>query len=661
MAIDTELETKTIIHDYLTGKEIDITHKPEELVRQNYLKELVEEYEYPKENIATEVPITFGRDVVKDINKNSPKRADIVIYKTSKKKYDEIYIIVETKKKDEENGEAQVKSYGNASTASIVIWTNETETKYWEKTNQINGNTYQPKLTLPKYNHYYNEKDFKLLKKDLLPASDLQVKFKKIHNNIYANTKSSDKTSVFNQMLYILFIKLYDEKLFKPECQFYISENEQNEILKTGNSTSFTKRIKTLFNNVKQSTDFSDVFSGKEEIELLPEQVAYIVSEIQYLALLYTDVKGEAFQAFINNYFRGDAGQFFTPDPIKKMMVQILKPEPVTDVIIDPACGSGGFLVTTIEYFKNLIKIREGIIDSNGSPLPDRMLSRQQKELVAGQVKTIANKNILGVDFDNNLTKIAKMYMVMVDDGHSGIFTHNSLTNFKELAETGRIKPECASVVMTNPPFGTKGKINRKDILENFDLGYKWKKDKKSQKYILLEQTEQNLQGASGKSSGQIPDVLFIERSYELLKPGGRMGIVLPDGDLSNESLEYVRQWIVDHLLVVGVISLPGLTFVPFGAGPKSSVLICIKPRKGENIPEDYPVFFAQVDSIGYDVRGVTTYKYNDKGQVIDKEGNPIIGNKGAIAKYGMIDTDIPDVIKAWDKFAEKNKMIYWE
>ena len=280
--------------------------------------------------------------------------------------------------------------------------------------------------------------------------------------------------------------------------------------------------------------------------------------------------------------------------------------------------------------------------------------------LVASQIKDLAGKNILGTDFDNHLTRIAKMYMIMVDDGHSGIFTANALTPLSDLqANTGRIKKGCCDVILTNPPFGTKGKISRKDILEQFDLGYKWKKSSETGKYIICDKIEKNMLGGKKKGDGQIPDVLFIERCFHFLKPGGRMGIVLPDGDLSNQTLEYVRQWMIERMMIVGVISLPAHTFVPFGAGPKSSVLICVKPKDGK-VPEDYPVFFGKLSKIGYDVSGKVQYKRNEKGELIDIDGN-LIDEKDEISiQKRVIDTDIPELIESWHSFCENNKQYIW-
>lgn len=653
-------DDKKILKDYLTGKDIDVTNKPEEIVRQGFLKILHREYGYPKEHMAAEVPIFSGVSEVTDVLTGKPKRADIVIYKDEKQKYDETYIIVECKQENVDTGEVQAKSYGNNSTASIVIWHNGVETNIWERQKPTKYG-YKKRLYFPRYGEYYGSK--KIYKSELKPAVDLQLKFKRIHNNIYANTKSSDKTWVFNQMLYLLFIKMYDEKLFDEECKFYINDTEENEVLNTGTSKSFVKRINDLFEEVKTSADFSDVFSGREELELDIEQIAYIVSEIEYLNILFTDVKGEAFQAFINNYFRGDAGQFFTPDPIKKMIVKLLSPEPTKHIVFDPACGSAGFLVSTINHFRDLIKSREGLVDSEGNVLPDSKLSKKDKKLLAGEIKSIAGKNILGADFDNNLTKIAKMYMVMVDDGHAGITTCNTLLSLDEIMQitNGKIHKECCNIIMTNPPFGSKGKINRKDILENFDLGYKWKKDR-TDKYVITEKIEKNLIGGKKKGDGQIPDVLFIERCFEFLKPEGRMAIVLPDGDLSNVTLSYVRQWLSEHMLVVAVISLPPHTFVPFGAGPKSSILICKKPGKDEMIPEKYPIFYAKINKIGYDVRGKVLYKRNQNGVILNNDGNPIIdlNDDEYIARNGQVDSDIPQLILKWEEFRNKYKEYIW-
>ena len=282
----SEVLDSDFLTDILTGEKILRT--PEEVVRQNYINTLINEYGYPSEHIDKEVPIQYGVSEIKDVETGNPKRADIVVYNSSNKDADEIYIIIECKKPDIKTGELQVKSYGNATTASILIWHNELDTRYWEKSNKRREKGYNEKIYLPRYGEYYGTK--KIEKKDLKPSVDLQAKFKRIHNNIYANTSSSDKTRVFNQMLFLIFIKMYDEKLYDTQCKFFIDDKEYEDIKQKGISDTFKNRIFGMFDEVKNSPLYSDVFVAKDEIELSLEQVAFIVAELEYLDLLYTDV-----------------------------------------------------------------------------------------------------------------------------------------------------------------------------------------------------------------------------------------------------------------------------------------------------------------------------------------------------------------------------------
>ena len=634
---------------YIRG--VEIVETPEEKVRQEYARRLVEEYDYPKECIDFEVTITMGRD--------EKRRADIVVFRNKKKLYEDIYIIAETKMPDKEEGERQVKSYVSVTNAEIAIWTNGTEITYWERTKK--PQKFISRGYLPKCGQFYGEKE--ILKSDLRPASNLVETFKKIHNNVYANAPSGNKGKVFYEIIYILFAKLQDERSYDKECQFVIYDREWDEIQEKGKSESFEKRVFGLFEDAKERTEYKSVFGGDEKVSLPLEQIVYIVSELEYLKILATDAKGEAFQTFISAYFRGEAGQFFTPDPVKKLIVEMIDPKP-DEVVLDPACGSSGFLIFAIEHYKKFIKKPREWVKSD-ELLNDDELSNDQREILKREVKEIARDHIRGIDFDSDLTKVAKMYMVMVDDGHTGIHTVNSLIPLNQiLKETkGMIGEETADIIMTNPPFGTKGKVSRKDILSEFDFGYEWKRDKKTgefKKGKLL---------STKKGGGQVPDILFIERCIEFLKPNGRMGIILPDGDLTNRDTEFVRAWLKDRAQIVAVVSLPQETFVPFGAGVKPSILF-LKKLKGKT-PKRYPIFFANLEKIGYDIRGRKTYKRNEKGEVIDDEERPIEyltdrkGNKTKqdptlIELKGALDTDVPEVLKEWAKFKKEFKSHLW-
>ena len=639
---------------YIRG--VEIIETPEEKVRQEYVRRLVEEYGYPKELIDVEVPIQLGRD--------ESKRADIVVYrsKQDRERRENHNIIIECKEPDVKypDGEKQLRSYTNSTTAQIGVWTNGIEFRYWKRLKE--PDRYDEKGYLPKYGQEYGDK--KILKKELRPSSNLQATFKRIHDNIYANYKSGNKTKVFYQVIYLLFAKIQDEKSYEPECKFIIYDREWDEIRDKGISKTFEKRISDLFEQAKNRKEFEDILDGSQKIEIPIRQVANVISEFENITILNTDVKGEAFQAFISGQFRGDAGQFFTPDPIKALVVAMLEPEP-DEVVLDPACGSSGFLVFTINHYRNWVKKQKGWINEKGSVLDDTDLTPDQREILRGNIKEYAGVHIKGIDFDNDLTKVAKMYMVMVDDGHTNIWTSNSLIPFDELTTNtrGTITYEGIDIIMTNPPFGSKGKVEDPNILSGYDFGFAWRKDKKTGEF----DKEKLL--ASKRGGGQVPDILFIERCLSLLKKGGRMGIVLPDGDLTNQNTEFVRAWLKDKAQIVAVISLPQETFVPFGAGVKSSVLFLKKPK--DKLPERYPIFFANLERIGYDIRGRKTYKRNENGQVVDCDGRSIdyltdrTGNKtkqdpALIEMRGALDTDVPDVLSEWTKFRKEFKSYLW-
>lgn len=584
---------------------------PEETVRQEYIKRLVEEYGYPLEHIDVEVWIDDGSGKVVDVDTGQPKRADIVVYRSHTRQYDEIEIIVECKKKDIESGERQVKSYGNRTTAEILVWYNgNLPTRYWQRKRK--PNTWTPKAWLPRYGETYEDK--KIYKTDLRPAKNLVSVFNRIHNDIYANAKSGNKSKVFYQVIYLLFAKIEDELRFEKECNFVIYDREYELIEKGLDSQSFRERIiDDLFASVKKRPQFQDVFDENDRIEIPVLQIANIVSELEYISILDTDVKGEAFQTFLSSHFRGDAGQFFTPDPVKKMVVDMLEPPP-NKVVLDPACGSAGFLIFCLNKWKEALKEREGYIDDNGKPKSDHELSESERKHIRAELKLLAKDYIRGIDFDNDLTKVAKMYMVMVDDGHTGIYTINSLLPFDDIgkATNHEISRECADFILTNPPFGSKGKVKQVNILKEYDFGYSWKKV--NGKYI-----KDKFIGGN-KRSGQTPDILFIERCYQLLRFNGVLAIVLPDGDLTNQNTEFVRQWILEKFQVLAVISLPAHTFDPYGTGVKSCILIA---RKAKKVPDNYSIFFASINNIGYDIRGRTVYK-RINGMVVTEEEKPV-------------------------------------
>lgn len=619
------------VKDFISGDWIK--DKPEERVRQTYLKKLVEEYGYDPTNIKTEIPIKSGQTETK-------KPADIVIF--DGKGFDpgsHAYIIVEVKRMDRKDGKEQLISYVNSTTAEFAVWFNGKEIAYYQRFREPK-HEFIDIPDIPKLGENIGDVG-KYYKKQLTPASELKSTFETIHNYIYAN-EGLLKDKVFNEMLKIIFLKLIDEKLPSPKCEFRITKNEMEELEK-GGGKEFIKRIENLFKEVIKR--YFDVFGPDEKIYLKPITIGFVISQLQKYSLVNTpfDVKGTAFQTFVYAHQRGDRGEFFTPKPILDLVVEFLNPKEYED-LIDCACGSGGFLVSTMNYIRE--KIRRERPDLDGKD-------------IAMAIKDYARPHIHGIDFNPDLARVSKMYMILNDDGHTGIFSENSLIEWEKLNDS-RLKSGAGKlnlkayfdILMTNPPFGSKGKVTDKKILEKFELGYKW-----------LELKTGEYKKTMTLQNGQAPDILFIERCLEFLKPNGRMAIVLPDGDLTNSTLEYVRYFIDQNARFVAVISLPPETFIHSGTGVKGSVLFLQKLPKQELKKlkaSNYKVFTAVIEKIGYDIRGRIIFKRDKEGNSIKKEVD-VLNHEGTIQKklLPVVDTDIQDIIKKFKQF-KKEENITW-
>ena len=276
---------------------------------------------------------------------------------------------------------------------------------------------------------------------------------------------------------------------------------------------------------------------------------------------------------------RGTEGQFFTPRNVVKMAIEILDPK-IGEYIIDPACGSGGFLIVALEHvWKKL----------------DEEASKKgwSKEYLAGKRKDLASKFIAGIDKDSFLAKVTKAYMAIIGDGRGGIFCENSLVPLSEWNPKTRQKIELGKfdVLITNPPFGAKIPIRGERILEQYDLGFKWKFNKETKEWERTNKLQDK----------QPPQILFIERCLQSLKPGGRMAIVLPDGILGNVTEGYIRKFILDKAKILAVVDCPKETFAP-KPQTKTSVLFLQKKKKEEY--KNYPIFMAVAEKCGHDRRG---------------------------------------------------------
>lgn len=561
--------------DFISGQEVKATPEEVEAV-QVFSKQLVEDYGYPKSYIRTR-PQWRVKVRPSDTNKSYP--VDIAVFTSDKHTEDNIFIIVECKKKTRKDGKSQLQDYLRFSKAQLGVWFNGKERLFLRKIEKSGRVEFKEIPNIPKLGQSIAEIGA-LKRKDLKPTHNLKAIFKAIRNHLAANAVGTTRDETLaQQLINLIFCKIYDEKFKKPNdiVDFRVGIDEEPKKVE--------KRVKELFKRVK--TKYKEVFEESDEIKLDAKSIAYVVGELQNYCLLEAerDVIADAFETFIGPSLKGAQGQFFTPRNVVKMMVDILDPDE-DDLIIDPACGSGGFLIEALRHIW-------------------RKLDIEAKEYHWGEQdlyeekNAVAHKKIKGIEKDSFLAKVAKAYMALIGDGRGGIFCEDSLESPKNWSSKTRqeIQLEQFSILLTNPPFGSKIPVRGDEKLKQFDLAYKWKLDKKTVKWEMT-----NKLNNGGKKGGVEPQILFIERSLQFLDYGGRMAIVLPDGVLGNNKLGYIRQWLLEKARIVAVIDVPIETFQP-NTGTKTSILVLQKLPK-EKIPEDYPIFMAVAETCGHDRRG---------------------------------------------------------
>lgn len=489
------------------------------------------------------------------------------------------------------------------------------------------------------------------------PANDSLIKvFKRSHDYIYAN--EGRKKDAFWQLLNLIFCKLYDEKrrfMDLPNGEsyrrkFWVGVKEQNT---EKGKAAVAKRIKDLFIELKDNDIFSEVFQGNESIDLTNKGLAFIAGELAKYSFLdaSVDVKGLAYETIVSNTLKQEAGQFFTPRNIIKCMVDMLNPKEHHRVL-DPACGSGGFLVMVLDHVRQQIT-KEIYPELEGPYLEEKYNSPEVNE----RVRIYAERSIFGFDFDPDLKKAARMNMVMGGDGHANIFHVNSLAyplwehpkeidkineaiekSLREMKDIKNIKPNDArgkfDMIFTNPPFGAKVKVET-EIASRYHLS----------KYSTA------------------PEVLFIEACYDYLKDGGKMAIVLPDGILGNPNMLAVREWILDRFQILASIDLAVEAFLP-QVGVQASLLFLQKKTEeqrqlAQEKVENYEVFMAIAEKLGKDRRGNPIYLRDDDGaemlfntetRYLTKKRNGEKELKVRREKLKQLDDDLPLITKAFTK-----------
>ncbi len=642
--------------------------KPEEHVRQNILKRLVNSLKFPKSRIFVEYGIKLG---------SAKPRIDIAIMKDGATKAQEnVEILVECKKEaispaDKKDGIEQMKSYMAAClNCEWGLWTNGKHREVWRKVKGENGTLeFVEEIDIPPASGIpvsgRKRKDL-----DKAVGDTLLYAFKSSHNYIHS-VDGFQKEKAFFELLKVIFSKIWDEKNIPHDLEFYVKATELNE---PDGQIACKKRIEKIFKKVKAK--FPQIFPSSEEIDLNPRSLVRVVAELQNFTLLSTDIdiKGKAYEEIVGSNLKGDRGQFFTPRNIMHMAVKMVNPG-LNERVLDPACGTGGFIV--IAMLHAMAQLEREFIKSIGKKRENWDI--EERKQFDEKITEMAGNYYFGFDITPELVKAAKMNMVMNNDGSGNMLHTDTLlppymwssdfrNNLAKAVNASEEDPEkhitanqittmntigLFDVIVTNPPFGSKIVIKDTAVLEQYALGHIWEKPiDDSGKWVQSPRLQ----------SGVPPEQLFVERCVQLLKPGGRMAIVLPDSILGSPGLGYIRQWLLQETKVVASVDLHQDTFQPH-VGVQTSILIVQKKTLAEKKEEQnrgfltpYNIFMAIVEKVGHDKRGNTIYKRDENGYIVLEEIEEAFPQEDGSMKIErhkekIIDDQsiyVPDKFKKW-------------
>ncbi|MGX2982304.1 N-6 DNA methylase [Helicobacter sp. 23-1045] len=573
-------------------------HNPEEKVQALTFCKLVLEYGYPQEQIKLFASIQMG---------SSTKEADIVVYSDKDCKIP--HIIVECKKQEIsdlefQNAINQAFSYAVAEGARFVWVSSGLKDEYY----QVLDKKPKDRSAIPDIPAFGSNKilNFKYVRGGKIGAqkyfdlqkiseSDLTQAFKQAHNALWGGGELNPSTA-FDELDKLIFCKIWDEKNTPREkpYQFQFIAREENGKLVSNKilNEELAQRIHSLYEQGRKKD--SEVF--KDNIRLSPEKIRSVVGYLEKINLSQTDLdsKGRAFETFMGSFFRGDFGQYFTPRQIVDFIVQVL-PIDNNSIVLDTSCGSGGFLLHALDKVRKLADENFGERDENGN------LKRYEngeviinKQDISDHYKfwhDFAQNNLFGIEINEQIARVAKMNMIIHDDGHTNIIVCDGLSPItqnnceysskdKEKLEqqnantianktnNANFKENYFDFIITNPPFGSIIKQTERAYLHQYNFS-----NKEVNWLDIKDKVERE------KRENQNTEVLFIEQAYRFLKEKGFLAIVIPDGILTNSSLQYVRDAIEEMYKIVAVVSMPQTAFSHTGAGVKSSVLFLQKHK----------------------------------------------------------------------------------
>ena len=577
---------------------------PEEKVRAAYYAELIYRYGYKPEGIGVEVTVPDRTPV---------DRADLVVFRD--KERTRPYAVIECKPdgvSDTEFKQAVEQAFGNGYAHKfraeyIGVIAGQTRA-FYDCSDKFGVLEREANIVADLPVQYGKPEEFKYYK-NAFPKPDIGAvsrdnlikTIRKCHQTLWGGGRLSPPMA-FGELTKLIFLKTRDEK--KPRrngepYEFQIKTNETPERL--------ASRIMTMYDQERQKEP--DVFN--DDIKIDGTTLKNLVLHLENINLTATDLdtKGVAFEQFMDGFFKGDFGQYFTPRNIIAFTIQMLDIQ-ADDFVLDPACGSGGFLLHALDHVR---KQASEFYEEGSNEHFDYW-------------HNFAQNRLFGIEINEEIARVAKMNMIVHDDGHTNIIGNDALeflvaiarknADFADIVgvdiETGqRDESKGFTQIPTNPPFGAVITNALHSYLTSYELsryvakgGGKNEDDAEDDRSDFKAGRKAIRQRSSVKT-----EVVYCERVWQLLKPYGRAAVVLPDGLLTNASLQGVRDWILERFKLLAVVSLPQSAFAHFGAGVKSSVVFLEKRQPNISASDDEAIFMAIAENIGYDATGRTTYQ----------------------------------------------------
>lgn len=566
-----------IFYPHHDNKKRNYTNPEEQVQAETYVS-LILDYGYRTQQIGLYVSVTMGA---------SKKEADIVVYHDNEQKHP--HILVECKKQEVSEAEfnqavEQAYSYAYALPNDVkYVWiTSGIKNEYFEVDKNKGSRvslTNIPKLGMTyiaKFRYAYEprlaENGGNLTDLETVNESELTRRFKQAHDALWAGGQLNP-SEAFDELDKLIFCKIWDERKYRKPGQPYdfqiISVDKttiddyatlSDEKLRSQITIKENEELSIRVTKLYEEGRVKDPEVFRDNIRLSPARIRTVVNYLQAVNLSETDLdsKGRAFETFMDSFFRGNFGQYFTPRPIVKFITEIL---PLTNesFVLDTSCGSGGFLLYALD------KVRRQATKLYSDFKTDvKQFERHYKYW-----HDFAEKKLFGIEINEQISRAAKMNMIIHDDGHTNVISSDGLLSEAEIQKNTKnegFKYNHFDFIITNPPFGSSVRLTEKAYLKNYDLAQK----------------EPDWLDIKGKTKieerdSQSTEVLFIEQCHNFLTAGGYLAIVLPDGVLTNSSLQYVRDWIEEKYRIIAVVSMPQTAFAATGAGVKSSVLVLRK------------------------------------------------------------------------------------